>query len=240
MRQRGAGGVLDEISLIKSDGAKRIYFRELFNNGNLDAATLRRAARQMANEIHSDGEKASLLIASTDLFLDHQSVAPDFFEAIGSLRSDGERRRVLSAMLKRNLDDENLLRVLKSARGISSDGEKANLLIQYADLFLDHTPPLQAFFDTTNSLSSDGEHARVLKALLKRGGLGRENLSRALRSAERMSSDGEKANVLIQAARVYASDEAALNAIADAARTISSDGEKNRVLSAIVRHGQQP
>jgi hypothetical protein len=238
-RQRGAGGVLDEISLIKSDGAKRIYFRELFNSGNLDATTLRRAARQIGHEIHSDGEKAILLNESADLFLVHQSIAPDFFEAIGSIQSDGEHRLVLSALLKRNLNDENVLRALKSARPISSDGEKANLLVQHTEVFLNHPSSLQAFFETTDSLSSDGEHARVLNALLKRPGLSRENLLRALRSAERMSSDGEKANVLIHAARVYASDEAALSAIADAARTISSDGEKSRVLSAIARHGQQ-
>ena len=238
-RQRGAGGVLDEISLIKSDGAKRIYFHELFNSGNLDATTLRRAARQIGREIHSDGEKAILLIESADLFLVHQSIAPEFFEAIGSIQSDGEHRLVLSALLKRNLNDENVLRTLKSARPISSDGEKATLLVQHTDVFLNHPSSLQAFFETTDSLSSDGEHARVLNALLKRPGLSRENLLRALRSAERMSSDGEKANVLVHAARVYASDEAALSAIADAARTISSDGEKSRVLSAIARHGQQ-
>jgi hypothetical protein len=239
-RQRGASGVLEEISLIKSDGAKRIYFRELFNNGHLDAATLRRAARQIEREIHSDGEKAVLLIESADPFLDHQSTAPDFFAAIGSIHSDGERRRVLSAMLKRNLNDENVLRTLKSARTINSDGEKAALLVQHTDVFLNHPSSLQAFFDTTDSLSSDGEHARVLSALLKREGLGRENLLRAIRSAERISSDGEKANVLIRAARVYASDETALSAIAEAAKTINSDGEKQRVLSAIVRHGQRP
>jgi hypothetical protein len=238
-KQRGAGGVLDEISLIKSEGAKRIYFRELFNSGNsLDAATLRRATRQVAREIHSDGEKANLFIGSADVFLVHQSIAPDFFEAIGSIHSDGERRRVLSAILNKNLNDENIIRTLKSARAMSSDGEKANLLIQHTEVFLNHPSSLQAFFETTDSLHSDGEHARVLSALLKRQGLSRENLSRALRSAERISSDGEKANVLIHAARVYASDEAALSAIADAAKTIKSDGEKSRVLSAIKRHGQ--
>jgi hypothetical protein len=239
-RQRGAGGVLDEISLIKSDGAKRIYFRELFTGGNnLDATILRRAARQIGHEIHSDGEKAVLLIESADLFLGHQSIAPDLFEAIGSIQSDGEHRRVLSAMLKRNLNDENILRTLRSARAISSDGEKANLLVQFTDVFLNHASSLPAFFETTDSLNSDGEHARVLSALLKRQGLSRENLLRALRSAERISSDGEKANVLIHAVRVYASDDAALSAIANSARTIGSDGEKSRVLSAIARHGQQ-
>lgn len=236
-RQRGAAGVLAEISLIKSDGAKRIYFRELLGLGNLDTSTLRRAAQQAAREISSDGEKAYLFIESADLYLNNEAIAPDFFASIGSIHSDGEHRRVLSAILKKRLGNENTLRTLKSARAISSDGEKASLLIQHADVFLTHSSAVPALFDTINSISSDGERARVLTSLLKRKTLSRENLARLIRSAEQISSDGEKANVLLAAIKVYSGDRAALSAIAEASKTISSDGEKQRVLSAIARHG---
>jgi hypothetical protein len=239
-RQRGADGVLNEISLIKSDGAKRIYFRELLGIGNLGAATLRRSARQVAREISSDGEKAVLLIETADLYLGDKAIAPDFFEAVGSISSDGEHRRVLSAILKKSPDIEDILRALKSARAISSDGEKANLLIQHSAVFLDHPTSLPSLFDVINSISSDGEHARVLSSLLKRNRLGKENLMRVLRSAERISSDGEKANVLISAARIYASDASVLSAIADVTKSISSDGERQRVLTTIARQGQRP
>lgn len=238
--KRGAGGVLDEISLIRSDGAKRIYFRELLSIHDPDTATLRRVARQAAREISSDGEKAYLLIQIADLYLGNEAVAPDFFDAINSIHSDGEHRRVLSAILKKSPGNEDILRTLKSARAISSDGEKASLLVQYAELFLNHNSSLPTLFDTINSISSDGEHARVLSALLKRHTLSKENLMRVIRSAERISSDGEKANVLVTAIRVYANDAAALTAIADATKTISSDGERERVLSAIARLGRQP
>ncbi|HEV2762624.1 MAG TPA: hypothetical protein VGV38_06485 [Pyrinomonadaceae bacterium] len=239
-RQKGADGVLDEISLIKSDGAKRIYFRELLRTGRPDSANLRRAARQAAREISSDGEKASLLIESADLYLGNRSTAPDFFDAVGSISSDGERRRVLSAVLRRRPGTEDIVLSLKSAREISSDGEKASLLVEHLALFLDHPASLPTLFEVINSISSDGEHARVLSTLLKRHDLDRENLTRVLRSAERISSDGEKANVLLAAVRAYAGDARTLSAVADAAKTISSDGEKQRVLSAIARHGQRP
>jgi hypothetical protein len=239
-RQRGADGVLGEISLIKSDGAKRIYFRELLGIGNLGAATLRKAVRQVAREISSDGEKAELLIETADLYLGDKAIAQDFFEAVGSISSDGEHRRVLSSILKKSPDTEDILRALKSARAISSDGEKANLLIQHSVVFLDHPTSLPSLFDVINSISSDGEHARVLSSLLKRNTLGKENLMRVLRSAERISSDGEKANVLVSATRIYASDASVLSAIADVAKTISSDGERQRVLTTIARQGQRP
>jgi hypothetical protein len=238
-RQRGANGVLDEISLIKSDGAKRIYFSHLLGIGNPDTATLRRAVRQVAREISSDGEKAVLLIEIANLYLGNKAAAPDFFEAVDSISSDGERRRVLSSILKKNPDTEDILRALKSARTISSDGEKANLLIQHSAIFLNHPRSLPLLFDAINSISSDGEHARVLSSLLRRHTLDKENLMRLLRSAERISSDGEKANVLLSAIRVYANDASVLSAISDVTRTISSDGERQRVLSAIARQGER-
>ena len=239
-RQRGADGVLDEISLVKSDGAKRIYFREFLGIGNLGTATLRRAARQVTREISSDGEKAVLLIQTADLFLGNSAIAPDFFEAVGSINSDGEHRRVLSSILKNNPGRDDILSALKSARAISSDGEKASLLIQHSAIFLDHPASLPSLFDAINSISSDGEHARVLSSLLKRNALGKENLMRVLRSAERISSDGEKANVLLSAVRIYAGDASVLSAIAEVTKTINSDGERQRVLSAIARQGQHP
>lgn len=238
-RRRGAGGVLDEISLIKSDGAKRIYFHELLGINNLGTATLRRAARQVEREISSDGEKALLLIETADLYLGNNALAQDFFEAVGSINSDGEHRLVLSAILKKNLGTDDILRVLKSARAISSDGEKTALLIQHAAVFLDHPASLPSLFDVIDTINSDGEHARILSSLLKRNTLSKEHLLRALRSAERMSSDGEKANVLLVAVRIYADDASVLSAIADATKTIGSDGERGRVLSAIARQGRR-
>jgi alkylated DNA nucleotide flippase Atl1 len=237
-RQRGGDGVLSEISLIKPDGAKHIYFRELLRIGNPDTSILRRAARQAAREISSDGEKANLFIETADLYLVNEAASPDFFYAIGSIHSDGEHRRVLSAILKKSPDDENILRTIKSARTISSDGEKANLLIQNSELFLNHPASLPSLFDAINSISSDGEHARVLSAMLRRNTLSEENLIRVVRSAGRISSDGEKANVLLAVIRDYAGDAGVLSAINDAAKTIGSDGERQRVLSAIARHGQ--
>lgn len=240
LSRRGPGGVLDEISLIRSDGAKRIYFRELLNGAPQDASIRRRAARQMAREISSDGEKAELLIAIADQYLGNEGVSPDFFEAVNSISSDGERRRVLSSIMRRNLNDGDVTRALRSARAMSSDGEKAELLVHHSTVFLNHPSATAALFETINSISSDGEHARVLSALLQRHELNREMLMHTIHSAERLSSDGEKANVLLTAVRLYGDNGAALSAIADAAKTISSDGERGRVLSAIVRQGQHP
>src|SRR5262249_61710794 len=37
LKERGTGGLLDEISRLKSDHVKHLYFQELFKSGSLDA-----------------------------------------------------------------------------------------------------------------------------------------------------------------------------------------------------------
>ena len=48
LAQSGPSGVLSEISTLKSDYVKRIYFDELLAQGNLDANTSRQVLRQAA------------------------------------------------------------------------------------------------------------------------------------------------------------------------------------------------
>src|ERR1051325_9583945 len=62
LREGGPSAVLQEISQLKGDYVKRIYFDELIKNGNLSDDTVRQVLRQAATEITSDYEKAQLLI----------------------------------------------------------------------------------------------------------------------------------------------------------------------------------
>src|SRR5262245_19340702 len=49
----GANAVLEEVSLINGDYAKRIYLRELMTNHQLDSASVQRVTRMVARELKS-------------------------------------------------------------------------------------------------------------------------------------------------------------------------------------------
>ena len=123
---------------------------------------------------------------------------------------------------------------MRLGRKISSDGEKAGLLVAAAPHY--QSPATrESFFDSVDSISSDGEHRRVLASVLERYGPDRETLALALRSAKRISSDGEKATVLVQAADFRLMDDTARTNYFRATDSISSDGEHRRVLSAVLK-----
>lgn len=235
--QGGPSGVLSEISTLKSDYVKRIYFNELLAQGNLDAETSRRVLRQAAREIKSDYEKSELLIkmAALNYVRDDQS-REIYIEGVNSLDSDYEKGRALSTLLKQGyLSPENIIFAIRSAHHISSDYERAQLLIKIANAFPLDERARVAYLEGISSMSSDYEKGRVLAALLKKNDLRKENLLFAVKSASTISSDYEKAQLLIKIAAASSGDESVRNALVDSARSIGSEYERGRVLSAVFK-----
>lgn len=236
LNQSGSNGVLNEISEIKSDYVKRIYFDELIKSGNVDAETARRILGQVAREMSSDYEKASVLTKVAEGFLSDDGVRSEYVNTVATIRSGYERGRVLGALLKeKNLRSETLLLVLKAAEGISSDYEKAQVLVRVANVSTGDDAVRSAFVHASATLRSDYERARVLSALLGRSDLQRDTLLMAVKSAASINSDYEKARVLVKAAGLNSGDQGIRNALIEAARTIRSEYERGRVLNAVFK-----
>ena len=94
-----------------------------------------------------------------------------FFRAAESIHSDGERTRVLIAVLASAGEQRDILaEALRVAEAMSSDGEKANVLVHADAYWKDDEMTRRAFFETARSIHSDGEKARVLTSLIGRSG----------------------------------------------------------------------
>lgn len=233
--QGGAVAVLDEVSRINGDYAKRVYLRELMTNHQIDSASAQRVVQIAAREMSSDYEKRQVLARVAEKHLDDQKVLSQFIAAIATINSDYERGQTLAAVLKRgSLTADQLKSVLQSVAGISSDYEKAQALIRIANAYPAEAAAQPAFFDAVNGINSDYEHSRVLLALL-RGKPGGDALKLALKSTANISSDYEKARVLLQVAALSRDDEEIRRALVEASKSINSDYERGRVLSAAFR-----
>jgi len=234
LKQSGPRGVLDEIAQLKSDYVKRVYFDELFAQGQLDAGDARRALRMAGTEISSDYEKAQLLVKMSERHLVNDEMRSIYLEGVNTISSDYERGRALSAMLKKGeLSKENVLFAIKAAGSMKSDYEQSQLLIKIANGFaLDQTAQA-AYLSALGSIDSDYEKGRALSALLTRAP---ENntLLFAIKSASTISSDYEQAQLLIKIANGFALDQVAQTAYVSSVASIGSDYEKGRALSALL------
>ena len=233
LRQGGPQAVITEIGLIHSDGSKRNYLEQLFSQTSLNTEQLREAAK-LIREISSDGDKAHALIAVDDKYFSGE-LRTNLFEAVESIHSDGDKRRVLSDIAKKDAGNvATLLSVARAAKHISSDGDKSEVLIEMANSYRESDGLGMAYFEAVKSISSDGDHARVLSTILAAHGDHRETLSRVLESAEKISSDGDKARVLKEAVARYSDDEIIRKTFLQAANSISSDGDHQQVLVALL------
>jgi hypothetical protein len=222
--RRGTEGVLDEITRIRSDGAKRIYYAALLKTPSLSAGETARALRHAGEHISSDGEKRLALRT----VLDRPSVSPAelaaLYDAAARIGSDGEKALLLrDASRRRGLPDARAADAFfRAAQTIASDGEKALVLRQVAR----DGGVRDGFFRVADSVGSDGEHALVLSTVLRLDGVRPGVAAAALRSAARIGSDGEKAQVLRATPAALLRDPGVREAYRAALRTIGSSGER--------------
>lgn len=228
----GAEAVLKEVTLMRGDYGRRIYFSELLKQQPLDSAMIQRIINQVAQTMSSAYEKRQVLSHIAERYLDDAAIRTEFIAAVGTINSDYERAQVLLALLKHPLTPEQQQAVLQASVGIKSDYEKARVLIR----LLETNPAAQTgFFAALDDMKSDYERSRVLLTFLSKTNPSGELLKLAIKAAVRSSSDYEKARVLVQIASRGQNDREIREALIEAARTITSEYERGRVLSAAVR-----
>jgi len=232
----GVDGVLQEISRLASDYARRRYYTTLLSMRQLDRQQVRRVVEQAGAEMSSDYELAELLVAlaKLDAFSDDSHGA--FVSAVKSIDSDYEGRRALTALLRRDrLAPATVESLLDVATTIDSDYELAELLIDVSKRYAidDRTRPV--YIKAVGSIGSDYEHRRVLGAIVAGGGLSSSVMRALLEDAARIKSDYELAEFLIQIAGKGILDESTRDAYFAAADQVGSDYEHHRALKPLLK-----
>jgi beta-lactamase regulating signal transducer with metallopeptidase domain len=157
---------------------------------------------------------------------------------IGLIHSDGSKRIYLEQLFSQaTLNTQQLEDTARLIRGISSDGDKAQVLVTVDEKYF--TGELRpSLFEAARSINSDGDKRRVLSDFLKKDGGSADTLVSVTRTVKHISSDGDKAEVLIEMAGPYRASDGLAMAYFEAVKSISSDGDHARVLSTILAaHG---
>ncbi|HZS07634.1 MAG TPA: hypothetical protein VFD58_22555 [Blastocatellia bacterium] len=238
LRERGAGGLLDELSRLKRDHVKSLYVQELYKSGSLDARTATRLAGIVAREMSSDHYKAQVLVGLPEQLVRDEAVRLAYLGAVGTIHSDHYRAQTLSAGLKSgNLSKEALLLALSGVGGMTSDHYKTQVLLQVVESNLEDAAVRSAYVEAAATIRSDHYRAQALSAALQRGSISKAALLAALRAAGGMSSDHYKAQVLLGVTERSLGDEAVRSAFVETATTIGSDHYRAQALSGLLGKG---
>lgn len=186
-------------------------------------------------DIHSDFELASFLseIATEYPQAYHSQL---FLDALESVGSDFEQRRVLTEVVKqRDLSEENLGRVLKmAADGINSDFELAEFLTVAARTHRIQGAAVQLFLQALESIDSDFEYRRAATAAIRRGEMQVADVVELVKIAgDNINSDFELSELLQIVADSYPVEGDLRQAYLHASESINSQQENRRALDAI-------
>jgi len=233
-KEGGVDGVLKEIALLSGDHARRRYFEALFEATPSLSESETRRALEIAGKMDSDYEVAQTLISIAKTGrIGGGSTA--YLQAVRSIESDFETRRVLTALLKATtVDTEAMALLLSVADNIESDFELAELLVSVSKRGLETSEARTAYFKAVGTIESDFERRRVLSAILKTADNSDAVQTSLLESAAGIESDFELASFLVSFAAKYPTmSQAMRESFLKAADSIESQHEYGRVMQSV-------
>jgi hypothetical protein len=167
LAQRGPDAVLQEISHITVDQAKRAYLQTLLTQAKPDPVLLQRVLDQARREFTNDYDLAEFLLWVNQHEHQDQKTKQAWFKATDKLISDADRNRVLMATLSQAEGNQatTLEPALQSAMNFKSDYYLVDFLIQLAKThgITDQLRP--TYLSAVRKLHSTYDQDRALKAM---------------------------------------------------------------------------
>ena len=205
------------VDSLHSDGDRRHILAQLLSD--LPASALPRLLRSVS-QLSDDDDKTKLLLEIPP--------TPAWFDATNTVHSDGNRRRLLSAVLNHpTVDPTTVALALDSAALIHSDGDKAALLLNASPHLTTYEAPVRVLA----TMHSDGDRARVIQELLGPTAVSQTALLPLLM---RVNNDSDKVSVLTRAAELFVDQAAVRDPYFAALNSIHSSGDRQRVLLALL------
>jgi beta-lactamase regulating signal transducer with metallopeptidase domain len=161
--------LLDALEIIGSDFEQRRVLKALAESRDLPPALLTGMLRTAERNLGSDFEMAEFLIVlGREHKLDGEALAA-YLEALESVDSDFEYRRVASTLAKRaNVSDAGMAKLVRDAGiSIGSDFELAQFMTQVAKSYDVKGDLRDAYLEASESIGSEHENRRVLAALVE-------------------------------------------------------------------------
>ncbi|PYQ85763.1 MAG: hypothetical protein DMG03_08460 [Acidobacteria bacterium] len=156
LAKKGVAGVLDEIGLVTSDYARRVYYVALLDNVALDGASLATVLQQVGQRIKSDYDRRTVRTALA------------YARAIEGMTSSYDKRQALVALIARDpLPAAAKQSVLTSAASVRSDYDRREILVAYLRQQGVDAATRQPFLDAANRIRSTQDQNRVLAELVK-------------------------------------------------------------------------
>jgi hypothetical protein len=135
-------------------------------------------------------------------------------------------------------DLETLIAVARAANRLTSDYDKAELLLTIVKHYVRDDELRTAYLAAVASMTSDYDRARTLEPMLLKDSLPMKAVAQVVKIAAMMTSDNSKANLVVKTATDHPSlTQPIRTALISTAATMTSDYDRGRSIAAIAKRG---
>ncbi len=162
-KQGGVEGVLKEVELIRSDWASHIYLQELIYQDDIPDADIIKIAAFVPKDLSSDYYISEVFKDYSKLFLKSSESIEAFLTAMNRMDSDYYISEILKDVLRQELTDSAMDRVLDNVSNINSDYYKSEILKDILD-WRPTKAQILSVLNTVRDINSDYYKSQVLKS----------------------------------------------------------------------------
>jgi hypothetical protein len=236
--KKGAGGVLEEIDLVASDYARRLYLVALIHLARFDSSSVAPVLQRVSQQMRSDYDRRQVLEhVASHVKLDRRG-AEAYVRTMGSMRSDYDQRLALDALTKSGaeLDGDAAFQAVSRMRSSYDKRLVLTEIINRGGLSADTK---RALLKSAADLSSDYDRRLVLTEYLKKLDLDASARDAFFAAVDAMRSDYDRAETLLAFAGHHAIDGPIRASFVSSAERIRSSYDQNRVLAALAKSARR-
>lgn len=158
----GVDAVLEEVSNLRGDYVSHIYLQELLSQEGIKDEGIVKVAAYVPKELNSDYYIAEVFKNNGRLFTKNNKTIEAFLSAMGSMKSDYYISEILSNVLREDLSDVAVDKVLENLDNMDSDYYKASVI---KDVFRNDLskPQMISLLASIDDINSDYYKSDVLK-----------------------------------------------------------------------------
>jgi hypothetical protein len=232
--KKGVAGVLDEIGLLGGDYPRRLYFIALIDTAHLDSSTALPVLWLVGEQMKSDYDRAQVLQHVAKQVKLDQRAAQAYVQAMASMRSDYERRRVLTALFASAGAAAQSEAAVAAVDQMKSSYDKRVVLSDVITRGSLTDDMKRGVLETAAGVRSDYDRAEILVAYVRQYGVEPVVREPFFAAVGKMSSDYDRRRVLSEVAAKGSVAHDVQESAFEVVRTMRSDYDRAEVLLAFL------
>ena len=227
----GIQAVIKEIPNLGRDDVKTMYVEFLLSSDSTSNDRMLAAANLITTQISADYEKSKILSDNATAYSKDSLLTTAWIKAVLSMGADYEKVKCFKRILLENLNDNQIISVLRASKNLGADYDKTQILSVIMENKSFTTNHFQEILNYNGEFGADYDKLNMTKKLLSQRELPEgETFNNLLLFMDKLGSDMDKSTLLTSILEKGPKTEDQWISLINASSKISSGLDKSNML----------